>query len=65
MVEKAFRTEQAYRKGGQGMKRYLAALVVGLMIVPFAGTASAGYKERVNCFFYQTFEQRDPTDCVL
>jgi hypothetical protein len=47
------------------MKRYLAALVVGLMIVPFAGTASAGYKERINCFFYQTFEQREPTDCLL
>jgi hypothetical protein len=47
------------------MKRYLAALVVGVMIFPLAGSAAAsGYKERVACLFYHTFAEREPTDCL-
>ena len=48
------------------MKRLLAAMVVGILVLPFAGSAAAsGYKEKVMCLFYQTFDEREPGDCIL
>lgn len=47
-------------------KRWIAAVVLALMTVPMGTAATAsGYKEKVECFFYQTFAERDPGDCVL
>lgn len=47
------------------MKRFVAIVVLALLTFPMAGPASAGYKERVNCFYYATFAEREPTDCLL
>lgn len=49
------------------MRRYLAALLLGVMIVPLAGSAAAAAsegKEKVACLFYQTFRERELTDCL-
>lgn len=57
--------KQIATERGSVVKRYLAALVVGVMIFPFAGSAAASDgKEKVACLFYQTFREREPTDCL-
>ena len=49
------------------IKRSLAVLLLALTIVPATGSAAlaSGHKEKVACFFYQTFAERDPWDCVI
>ncbi|HJR44562.1 MAG TPA: hypothetical protein VJ927_03070 [Actinomycetota bacterium] len=46
------------------MRKAVAAVLMGLMMVPFIGTAAqaSNVKERVACLFYQTFQERDPED---
>jgi hypothetical protein len=48
------------------MRKTIAAVLMGLMMVPFVGTAAqaSGVKEGVACLFYQTFSERDPDDYV-
>lgn len=45
------------------VKRAMAALVLALMIVPFGGSALAR-TDKVACLFYQTFREREITDCL-
>ena len=47
------------------MKKFVAAMVLALMMVPFAGVASAYETDKLECFFYQTFRERDVTDCIV
>lgn len=46
------------------MKKSVAAVLLALTMVPFAGTAAqaSNHKEKVACLFYQTFRERDPED---
>lgn len=48
------------------MKKAVAAMLLALMMVPFIGTAAqaSNIKEKVDCFFWQTFRERDLTDYV-
>ena len=48
------------------MRKAVAAVLMGLMMVPFIGTAAqaSNAKEKVACLFYQTFQERDPDDYV-
>jgi hypothetical protein len=47
------------------VKRSIAALLLALAIVPVGGgIASAAQPDRVACLFYQTFREREITDCL-
>jgi len=48
------------------MRKAVAAVLLGVMMVPFIGTAAqaSNLKEGVACLFYQTFQERDPDDYV-
>jgi len=48
------------------MRRAIAAMLMGLMMVPFIGTVAqaSNVKEGVACLFYYTFRERDPDDYV-
>ena len=48
------------------IKRSIAAFVLALMVVPFGATAAsaAAQPDRLECLFYQTFRERELTDCL-
>jgi hypothetical protein len=46
------------------IKRSIAAFVVTLMVFPFLGGVAAAQPDRVACLFYQTFREREITDCL-
>ena len=54
------------RLGGKVIKRSIAAFVLALMVVPFGATAAsaAAQPDRLECLFYQTFRERELTDCL-
>ena len=54
----------SYREVGRVLKRFVAASLLALMMVPFAGSAAFA-TDKVQCLFYQTFRERDPGDCIL
>ena len=56
----------ATQRGGEVMRKAVAALLLALMMVPFIGAAAqaSNPKEKVACLFYQTFQERDPDDYV-
>jgi hypothetical protein len=46
------------------IKRSIAALVLALTIVPMWGSIASAQPDRVACLFYQTFRERELTDCL-
>ena len=47
------------------MKRFIAAVVLALMAIPFGSSAwAAARTDKLDCFFYQTFREREITDCL-
>jgi hypothetical protein len=46
------------------IKRSIAAVAAALMIVPFFGGVASAQPDRVGCLFYQTFREREITDCL-
>lgn len=46
------------------IKRSIAALVLALTIVPLWGTVASARTDKVACLFYQTFREREITDCL-
>jgi hypothetical protein len=53
------------QEGGVVIKRIIAALVLALTIVPLGGAAMASVQtDKVACLFYQTFREREITDCL-
>jgi hypothetical protein len=51
-------------KGGRVIKRMIAALGLALTIIPIAASAASAQPDRVGCLFYQTFREREMTDCL-
>ena len=48
------------------LKRGIAALVVAFLVVPMGGSALAREirTDKLDCLFYQTFREREITDCL-
>jgi len=63
-VEAISRADDPKSKGRRVIKRSIAAFVVALMTVPFFGGVASAQPDRVACLFYQTFREREITDCL-
>jgi hypothetical protein len=47
------------------VKKVLAVCAMALLMVPVGGSAFAQDTDKLDCFFYQTFRERDVTDCIV